>query len=447
MKKTFIGAGLVLALALTGCSGGGNTPTPTPTDTAATSAAAAPQNLTFLTHWGPDQVKMLEDAGAAYTKDHPNVTITIQAVPFANLLSTLRTQGTSPDGPTIVGIYDAWLPELVRDGLAAKAPADVASDVKANWPAGVVSAASQGGDVYGVPNEIDLYALNYNQALFDKAGITAPPTTWDELTADAQKIAALGDGIQGIGFITNWVSGVVHPFLSLLASNGGTFLTPDGKAAALDSKAALETAQLYQKLVDTKATNLTMSPANANTTGPFLDNFANGKTGMIIMANWWQSSVKDAMGANFDQIKTAPIPKGPSGSKVSSISYSWMTMVNAAANPDRQAAAWAFLQWLNGPTSGTNATSAMGNILLSMGILPTRNSDVTANAATLGTPFLKTYVDEMKDATPFPTVIGGPAAADALQKQIESLLAGQVDAATAMSGAVKDVNSALSAAQ
>jgi len=437
--KTFIGTVLAAGLALAGCSG--------TTSGTGTSGADAPQTLTFLTHWGPDQVKMLQDAGAAYTALHPNITVTIQAVPFANLLSTLRTQGSSADGPAIVGIYDAWLPELVRDGLAAKVPSDIASEVKSNWPAGVVAAATQQGDLYGIPNEIDLYALNYNQALFDQAGITAPPATWDEMTADASKIAALGNGIQGIGFITNWVSGVIHPFLSLLASNGGTFLNADGTAAALDSKAALETAQLYQSLVDSKATDLTMAPANANTTGPFLDNFAAGKTGMIIMANWWQSSLQDAMGADFSNIKTAPIPVGPSGTKSSSISYSWMTMVNAAAPADRQSAAWAFLDWLNGPDSGASGTSAMGQILLSMGILPTRNSDVAANQTALGSPFLKTYVDEMANATPFPTVIGGPAAADALQKQIESLLAGQVDATAAMSGAVQDVNSALSAAQ
>jgi len=436
---TLIGAGLAVALALAGCSGAPSTPT--------TSGAPTPENLTFLTHWGPDQVKMLQDAGAAYTQAHPEITVTIQAVPFANLLSTLRTQGTSADGPTIVGIYDAWLPELVRDGLAAKVPSDIASEVTANWPAGVVSAATKQGDLYGIPNEIDLYSLNYNQALFDQAGITEPPATWADMTTDAQKISALGNGIQGIGFITNWDSGVVHPFLSLLASNGGTFLNADGSAAALDSQQALETAQLYQTLVDSKATDMSMSPANASTTGPYLDNFAAGKTGMIIMANWWQSSLQDAMGADFSNVKTAPIPVGPSGTQSSSISYSWMTMVNASASADRQAAAWAFLDWLNGPDSGTNGTSAMGQILLSMGILPTRNSDVAANQATLGTPFLKTYVDEMANATPFPTVIGGPAAADALQKQIESLLAGQVDASTAMSGAVKDVNSALSAAQ
>lgn len=437
MKKSFLtiaSVGVAAALALTGCSPstGGD-------------SADGKQELTFLTHWGPDQVKMLEEAGAAFTKLNPDITVKVQAVPFGNLLSTLRTQGASADGPAIVGIYDAWLPELVRDGLAAKAPADVATDVTGNYPAGVVAAASNGGDVYGVPNEIDLYQLNYNTALFEQAGISEAPADWDALKDAAGKLA--GDGQQGIGFITGWNSGVVHPFLSLLASNGGTFLSEDGTKSNLTSKEAIETAELYADLVKSGSTDTSMSTANANTTGPYLDAFVNEKTGMIIMANWWESALKDGMGDKFSNVATAPIPVGPSGTTSSSISYSWMTMVNAKASDAKQEAAWKFLTFLNGPDSGVNGSSAMGDILTSMGILPTRASDIEAHKTQLETPFLASYVAALDAATPFPTVLGGPAATDALQRQLEALLNGQIDAKTAMENADRDVNAALAAAQ
>ena len=86
-----------------------------------------------------------------------------------------------------------------------------------------------------------------------------------------------------------------------------------------------------------------MGTADANTTGPFLDNFVSGKTGMIIMANWWESALKGGMGDKFADIATAPIPVGPSGDKPRSISYSWMTVVNAKASPEEQKEAWDFL--------------------------------------------------------------------------------------------------------
>lgn len=437
MKKsflTFAAVGAAAALALTGCSGSDS-----PSDDGGS------QELTFLTHWGPEQVSMLEAAGAAFTAEHPDITVTVQAVPFGNLLSTLRTQGSSAEGPAIVGIYDAWLPELVRDGLAAQAPAGVSDEVTSNWPESVVSAASNGGDVYGIPNEIDLYQLNYNTALFEAAGIGEPPADWDSLVEYA---AELTDGDQqGFGVITGWNSGVVHPFLSLLASNGGSFLNEDGTASNLTSPEALETAELYETLVTAGSTDPRKSTANANTTGPYLDAFSNGQTGMIIMANWWESALQDSMGDDFENVATAPIPIGPSGSSSSSISYSWMTMVNGKAAEEKQAAAWEFLTYLNGPDSGENGSSAMADILMSMGILPSRASDIDAHADRLNTPFLTSYVDALEGATPFPTVLGGPAATDALQRQLEALINGQIDARTAMENAAGDVDAALSAAQ
>ncbi|HEY0247854.1 MAG TPA: extracellular solute-binding protein [Gryllotalpicola sp.] len=429
----FAAVGLTAALALSGCS------------SSSSSSSGGTQDITFLTHWGPDQVKQLKSAAASYEKSHPKTKITVQAVPFGNLLSTLRTQGSSASGPTIAGVYDLWIPELVKDGITDKAPSSVANDVTSNYSKGVVTSASQKGTVYGIPNEVDLYQLNYNKALFAAAGIAQPPTTWDELTADAKKLAT--GGHQGIGFITNWDSGVVHPFLSLLASDGGSMLNDDGTKSALTSAQAEETAKLYQTLVDQKLTDTSMSTANASTTGPYLDNFANGKTGMIIMANWWESSLQQEMGSKFSDVGTAPIPVGPSGTASSAISYSWDTIVNAHASDAQKKAAWDFLSWLNGPDSGTGGSSEMGKILLSMGSMPSRTSDIQANQSTLGTPFLTPYVKALDDSTPFPTVLGGQQATDAFQKDLEALLNGQLSAKEAMSRGDSDINSALSAAQ
>ncbi|HUH76530.1 MAG TPA: extracellular solute-binding protein, partial [Devosia sp.] len=147
--------------------------------TAITQAA----DVSFLTHWSPETVAMLETAVTKYGETNSIDKITVRAVPFGDLLTTLRTSSGGAGGATIAGIYDAWLPDLVRDSLVVPAPAEVAADVTANWPAGVVSAASVGGSVYGIPNEIDVYALNYNKRLFAEAGIAAAPKTWDEFLA------------------------------------------------------------------------------------------------------------------------------------------------------------------------------------------------------------------------------------------------------------------------
>lgn len=403
-------------------------------------------DVSFLTHWAPDSVAKLEAAAAAYSASHPDTKITVRAVPFGDLLTTLRTSGGGADGATIAGIYDAWLPDLAKDQLVAAAPEAVASDVTANWPAGVVSAASANGTLYGVPNEIDVYALNYNKKLFEEAGIAEAPKTWDEFLAAAEKLTDKAKGQQGFGLINSWAAGVLHPFSSLLVSNGGD-LVVDGKPT-LDSQAAKETFELYEKLIKSGYSDPNMATADANTTGPFLDNFVSGKTGMIIMANWWESALKAGMGDAFADIATAPIPVGPSGDSARSISYSWMTVVNAKASAEEQAAAWDFLAWLNGPESTPEGApagaTAMGDILMSMGILPTRTSDVTAFSERLASdPFLKGYTETLANAKPFPTVLGGQEFSESLQKTLEAMQFGQLSAADAQATAQADATEIL----
>ncbi|MER9638294.1 extracellular solute-binding protein [Mesorhizobium sp. M0228] len=398
-------------------------------------------NISYLTHWSPETVALLDAAAKDYAKSNPDVTVTVRAVPFGDLLTTLRSQGGSSDGPTIGGIYDLWLPELARDKLVAPAPDAVAGEVKSAWPAGVVSAASVGGTLYGIPNEIDVYALNYNKELFKRAGITAAPKTWSELKDAAQKLTRKDAGQQGFGMINSWAAGVVHPFASLLVSNGGE-LVKDGKPV-LDSAQAGETFQLYEDLIKSGASDPAMATADANTTGPFLDNFVSGKTGMIIMANWWESALKGGMGDKFSNIATAPIPVGPSGDKPHSISYSWMTVVNANAGEAEQKAAWDFLVWLNSPKSGKNGASAMSDILISMGILPTRTSDIEAHKDKLGSEFLSGYVSVLADAKPFPVVPGGQEFSESLQQTLEALQYGQLSAKDAQANAQADAVSIL----
>ena len=193
-----------------------------------TNALMQAAEISYLTHWAPETVAKLEVAAATYSKSHPDTKITVRAVPFGDLLTTLRSSGSGAHGVTIASIYDAWLPNLVKNQLVASAPQAVAAETKANWPASVIHAASVGGMLYGIPNEIDLYALNYNKKLFAEAGIAGPPKTWAEFLADAKKLTDKSKGQQGFGMINSWAAGVLHPFASLLVSDGGD-LVVNGK--------------------------------------------------------------------------------------------------------------------------------------------------------------------------------------------------------------------------
>jgi ABC-type glycerol-3-phosphate transport system substrate-binding protein len=106
-------------------------------------AYAEKLNLTYLTHWPPESVAMLEKAASVYAKDHADVAISIRAVPFGDLLTTLRASGGGSGGATMASIYNAWLPDLAKDKLLAQIPEIMGTEVKADWPAPRSSRISQ----------------------------------------------------------------------------------------------------------------------------------------------------------------------------------------------------------------------------------------------------------------------------------------------------------------
>ena len=431
-------ATVLSAATLAGC---GTSPT-------GTTSASKKVSISYLTLWPAPQVAMFQNAIKKYEATHKGVSITVRSVPFGNLLSTITTDSLSSKGPTMFDIYDLWLPSLAKDGIVAAAPLTYSSDISKNYAANIVSSTDYSNKSYGYPNEVDDYALDYNKALFRIAGIASPPTNWTQLITDAKaltKYNASGQITQqGFGVITSWNSGVVHPWLAMVQSDGGHLLNAQHRPL-LTSGPAEAVTNLYSQLIkQDKVTSPAMSVANASTTGPYLDSFATGKTGMIIMANWWESALKSSMGSSFSNVGVAPIPVGPHGAGSHTVYYSWMSTVNAHATSDQQAAAWAFLRWVNSPKSGSNGSSAMGNILASEGIMPSRTSDIAAHQAELDTPFMKPYITALKTAYPFPVVFGGDQLTTDIQNTIESVEYGQSAPTAALTQGQQTVSQLLS---
>ena len=295
-------------------------------------ALADTTNVSFLTHWSPETVAKLEAAAAAYSKDHPDVAINVRAVPFGDLLTTLRASGGRAGGATIAGIYNAWLPDLAQ-GQAAGAGPRRDGDRGQGGLAGRRSSGRRrpAARFTAFRTRSTSTPSTTTRSCSRRPASRMPPKTWDEFIADAKALTDKSKGQQGFGLINSWAAGVIHPFASLLASNGGE-LVADGKPQLDSDGRQGDLRALREPGARTAIPIPTMGTSDANTTGPFLDNFVSGKTGMIIMANWWESALKSGMGDKFADIATAPIPVGPHGDKPHSISYSWMTVVNAKAS-------------------------------------------------------------------------------------------------------------------
>ena len=127
-----------------------------------------------------------------FMADHPNVTIDItvqENEAFKKALQTNLQAGDVPD------IFQSWGGGGLREQVDAGLVKDVTGDVE-SWDHELNGAAASMMEIedkmYGVPFDLGIVGVWYNKALFEKAGIDAPPETWAEFLEDVEKLKAAG---------------------------------------------------------------------------------------------------------------------------------------------------------------------------------------------------------------------------------------------------------------
>ncbi|MGY1435729.1 ABC transporter substrate-binding protein [Streptomyces reniochalinae] len=130
------------------------------------------------------------DVVKAFGKKHPDIEVDLQLVPFTRIdkeLAKRVKEGNPPDisqGNVFAG--------YAEDGRLFPA-----SDVfKIPVQADFITSFAQAGEVnfaqYGIPFLASTPRLFYNTALFEKAGISGPPRSWEELRTAAQALKRAG---------------------------------------------------------------------------------------------------------------------------------------------------------------------------------------------------------------------------------------------------------------
>lgn len=430
--RWWLAVGVVLGL-LAGCA-----PVAAPageTAGAAPAASGEKVKLTLLTHWGEEALlKAMQAKLDEYMAANPNVTIEYQTVPFDQLLTKIvsgRTAGISPD---IYHFYNLWLPELVNGDALAEPPDEIQADIKENYSPSSLNAVSAGGKLWGYATEINTYQLIYNKKLLKEAGFDNPPATWSEMKEMAAKISqkdANGQVAQtGVGLITGWDSGVVHPFLSLLWSHGGTYLDVDNAKASFNDAKGLETLQLYKDLIDSGGADVSVKG---------MDDFVAGKVGMIIMANWWRASLQQSFADGYENVGVAPIPHAD-GSESTTLQYNWLFGVDK--NSAQQAEAWKFVQWLNNSAEANKLTPIGDYLYNALGAIPSRKSDQAVIEPQLD-DFLKAYAASTATSIPEPVLAGGQEIKTKLQTEIEAAWFGQKSPQEALDAAAAEADQIL----
>ncbi len=174
--------------------------------------------------------KQLADAVTSFEAKNPN--ITVNTVDYEWKAQTFTTELA---GGTLPNVFEIPLTDgrtLIENGQLA----DIDSLVRALPYGGDFNAEllengqDASGKIYAVPaKSVYAVALHYNRNLFKEAGLNPdkPPTTWDEVRADAK---AIHDKTGKAGYATMAVDNSGGWILAAAAnSRGGTIESFDGK--------------------------------------------------------------------------------------------------------------------------------------------------------------------------------------------------------------------------
>lgn len=344
----------VAALVLSACASTAKTSSAQTTTGTQTSAAAQQSGqkttLTFWTHTFDGMNNLNKKLIAEFEQENPNITVDYSVIPNDQFFTKMLTAMSSGTGPDVFNMSSTYIESYLQSGNVA--PVDPSAfgykdldALKAGWQSSAFSLVTSNNQIYGIPDEYDVSALAINKADFEAAGLdpTKPPTTWDEILTDSQKLLKRGtDGqLTHRGFDFYYLPNFYWlDFANLSLQYGGHLLSADGTKSAIDSPQNEKALQWWADWVHKDKLGGPQYGLN-DATNPLSD-FTSNSVSMFIVYPWAVSAIEAS--PVWKDTEIVPLPRVDPANPVTHV-YGYFWMVNKIGA--HQQAAWKFVDFLS----------------------------------------------------------------------------------------------------
>lgn len=377
-----------------------------------------------VTYWDTSDAKVEAPAYKALISDfeakYPKIKVNYQNVDFTTVEQKFKASAQSGKGaPDVIRTDVGLVPEYASLHYIAPLDGTSALTNTGDFVPGPLSTTKYDGKSYAVPSVTDTLGLLYNKAVFQKAGITAPPTTWDQLIADSATIKAKVPGVAG-----TYMNPDAYFLLPFLFGEGADLADPAGKKITVNSPEAVKAVTEAKKIYDSSSLRIDFASAYDN----MQTSFKTGKVAMLIQGPW--SVGDDLTGSAFkgkeSNLGYAPVPAGSTGKALAPTGGQDLAVYQGSKNLD---AAYLFTQFMT-------STSSQEQIALKNGTLPTRTSayspEVLKNQQIAG---FKPILDTARPRVALPQV---GSLFTPLQQQYIKILQGQTSVRSGLDAAAKE---------
>jgi multiple sugar transport system substrate-binding protein len=314
--------------------------------------AADPVNF-FAWSAGVDQVKAHVSAFEAKT----GIKVAYANAPWAQYRDTLVTKFVGKAPLDTLWVSDAWLPEWAEAGWLA--PIDGYPQLtKYNSDVDDFSTKSMmwKGKQYGLTYYTDYMAFFYDEGMLQKAGISAPPKTWDEVVQQSLKIKKAGLSEYPLMLSMARETWLIEFLSSLVFSHGGRFVDDAGAAVMQDKKKGAHEALTW--IVNAVQKHKIVSPACVEI-GELngLKSFTSGQHAFAMLGRYRVRTLNDPKQSSIaGRVKQAMMPAGPNG-KHATVGWNRFYGLTTAAAKDKAKAADTvkLIEWFGGKADGQYA--------------------------------------------------------------------------------------------
>jgi len=341
-----LGLSLTSAMLLSACTA----PVAAPAGGAAAPAAGDTIELVYKTHNHAQSIPVNEAIIAEFEESHPNVKIVFDNAPHDNFEQTLLTAFAGGQGPDVFWAGDWMVPQFLDAGIIA--PVDPAGfgvatqeEFEALFDPGSLDAFKADGKIYsGGVSEYNTFSLIYNVDAFAEAGIEPlskdTPVSWEQLADIAAKLTVKdGESTTRAGLAWPFSTPIWTVLINepMLRQKGGELINPETGMADFVQQPMVDVMTYMQQLREAGG----IDPAAYT---DLLQDFANGRSAMIFGGPWAAKPLNDINAElNWD---TAPLPQFEGAADRVTTLYAWAWFVSAKSSPEKQKAAWEFVNLL-----------------------------------------------------------------------------------------------------
>jgi multiple sugar transport system substrate-binding protein len=239
-------------------------------------AAGGPAITVVIAEYSKDHTRPFWQALAEQYTKQGGPKVELRIIDWNSIDQQVSTMIQNNQPPDVLNLNS--FSSYARDGLLYPAEDVLSPATREDFLEPFVRGGQYQGKLYGLPILSSARAFFYNRDLFAKAGLEAPPKTWDDFVQAAKKIQALGGG--AIGYALPLGPEEAQAEWAIWMWNGGGDWKV-GDAWAINSEANVRTLSFLADLANRHRVTQ-VNPGKTNRTDGAFQLFKDGKVGMVI---------------------------------------------------------------------------------------------------------------------------------------------------------------------